>query len=54
MHAGERMGVTADEVLVLDSSTFVSETGLTSRGGSALKHYLYLRRMQPGRAGSRR
>ena len=40
------MGVTANEVLVLDSSTFVREIGLTSKGGSALKHYLYLRGIQ--------
>ena len=46
MHAGEPMGVTANEVLVLDSSTFVREIGLTSKGGSALKHYLYLRGIQ--------
>ena len=31
------------EVLVLDSSTFVEEIGLTSRNASALKHYLYHR-----------
>ena len=30
----------AEEVLVLDSSTFIQEAGLTSRGASALKHYL--------------
>ena len=33
----------AKEVLVLDSSTFVEEIGLTSRDASALKHYLYHR-----------
>ena len=33
----------ATEVLVLDSSTFVEEIGLTSRDASALKHYLYHR-----------
>ena len=33
----------AEEVLVLDSSTFIQEAGLTSRGASALKHYLYHR-----------
>ena len=32
--------ITAEEVLVLDSSTFIEEAGLTSRGASALKHYL--------------
>ena len=36
----------AEEVLVLDSSTFIQEIGLTSRGASALKHYLYLRGTQ--------
>ena len=46
MHAGELMGVTAKEVLVLDSNIFISEIGLASRGGSALKHYLYLRGIQ--------
>ena len=40
------MGITAREVLILDTNTFVSEIGLTSKGGSALKHYLYCRRMQ--------
>ena len=35
--------VRAKEVLVLDSSTFIEEAGLTSRGASALKHYLYHR-----------
>lgn len=40
------MKVTAMEVLILDSSTFVAEAGLTRRGGSALKHYLYVRGMQ--------
>ena len=34
------------EVLVLDSSTFIEEAGLTSRDASALKHYLYLRGMR--------
>lgn len=32
--------VTAKEVLVFDTSTFIEEAGLTSRGASALKHYL--------------
>ena len=40
------MGVTAKEVLVLDSNIFISEIGLASRGGSALKHYIYLRGIQ--------
>lgn len=40
------MQVTAREVLVLDTNTFVAEIGLTSRGGSALKHYLYRRGTQ--------
>lgn len=38
--------LTAKEVLVLDTSTFVEEAGLTSRGASALKHYLRHRGMQ--------
>ena len=33
----------AREVLVLDTSTLVEEIGLTSKGASALKHYLYHR-----------
>ena len=32
--------LTADEVIVFDSSNFIEEAGLTSRGASALKHYL--------------
>ena len=36
----------AEEVLVLDSSTFIREIGLTSGKGSALKHYLYSRGTQ--------
>ena len=40
------MEVTAKEVLILDTNTFVAEIGLTSRDGSALKHYLYRREMQ--------
>ena len=43
--AGPR-GARAREVLVLDSSTFIEEAGLTSRGASALKHYLYRRGTQ--------
>ena len=35
-----------EEVLVLDSSTFIGEIGLTSGKGSALKHYLYSRGTQ--------
>lgn len=38
--------VKADEVLVLDSSTFIREIGLMSTKGSALKHYLYCRGTQ--------
>lgn len=37
--------VQAEEVLVLDSSTFIKEIGLMSQKGSALKHYLYQRGM---------
>ena len=40
------MEVTAMEVLILDTNMFVGEIGLTSRGGSALKHYLYCRGRQ--------
>ena len=35
-----------DEVLVMDSSTFIREIGLMSTKGSALKHYLYCRGTQ--------
>ena len=38
--------LTAQEVIVFDSSTFIEEAGLTSRGASALKHYLYHRGTQ--------
>ena len=38
--------LTAKEVLVFDSSTFIAEVGLTSGGASALRHYLYLRGIQ--------
>lgn len=38
--------VRAEEVLVLDSSTFIAEAGLTSRDASALKHYLCYRGTQ--------
>lgn len=33
----------SSEVLVLDSCTFIEEIGLTSKGASALKHYLFRR-----------
>ena len=36
----------ARDVLVLDSSTFIKEIGLTSQKGSSLKHYLYRRGTQ--------
>ena len=35
-----------EEVLVLDSCTFIKKIGLMSRKGSALKHYLYSRGTQ--------
>ena len=38
--------LTPKEVLVMDSSTFIEEAGLTSRGASALKHYLHHRGTQ--------
>ena len=38
--------IEADEVLVLDSSTYIREIGLMSTKGSALKHYLYCRGTQ--------
>ena len=38
--------VEANEVLVLDSSTFIKEVGLTKEGASALKHYLFHRGTQ--------
>ena len=41
----DRDTLDAEEVLVLDSSTFVREIGLMSGKGSALKHYLYCRGM---------
>lgn len=40
------MEVPAGEVLILDANTLVAEIGLTSRDGSALKHYLHRRGMQ--------
>ena len=42
-----KMGkLTAREVLLFDSSTFIEEAGLTSSGASALRHYLYVRGTQ--------
>ena len=38
--------LTASEVLVFDSSTFIREAGLTSEEASALRHYLYDRGIQ--------
>ena len=38
--------ILTNEVLVLDSSTFISEIGLMSTTGSALKHYLHCRQTQ--------
>ena len=43
MDIGSQERTRSSEVLVLDSCTFVEEIGLTSRGASALKHYLFLR-----------
>ena len=43
--SGQKEG-TAKKVLVFDSSTFIAEAGLTSKGASALKHYLYRRGIQ--------
>ena len=43
MSYSDRMNIEAQEVLVLDSSTFIREIGLMSTKGSALKHYLYCR-----------
>lgn len=43
MGDSEPSKIEADEVLILDSSTFIAEIGLMSRQGSALKHYLYRR-----------
>ena len=43
MDVAESTHESAKEVLVLDSSTFVEEIGLTSRDASAIKHYLYHR-----------
>ena len=40
------MAVPAGEVLILDSNIFINEIGLTSRGGSALKHFLSRRGMR--------
>ena len=38
--------LTANEIVVFDSSTFISEAGLTSLDASALRHYLYARGTQ--------
>ena len=38
--------VVAGEMLVLDSSIFIKEVGLTKEGASALKHYLFRRGTQ--------
>ena len=46
MDGAEPTEAKAEEVLVLDSSTFIQEIGLTSKGASALKHYLYRRGTQ--------
>ena len=46
MPEGDRKTATSEEVLVLDSSTFIKEMGLMSRQGSALKHYLYSKGIQ--------
>lgn len=43
---GSQMPIDSEEVLVLDSSTFIREIGLMSVKGSALKHYLYCRGTQ--------
>ena len=40
------MNIKAEEVLILDSSTFIKEIGLMSTKGSALKHHLYRRGTQ--------
>lgn len=46
MEADRPTKVAGDEVLVLDSSTFIKEVGLTKEGASALKHYLFQRGMK--------
>ena len=43
MSDADRSTIEVEEVLVLDSSTFIKEIGLMSTKGSALKHYLYCR-----------
>lgn len=43
---GNAQELTATEVLVFDSSTFIEEAGLTSHDAAALRHYLYERRTQ--------
>ena len=42
----DRRTLESEEVLVLDSSTFIREIGLMSTKGSALKHYLFCRGTQ--------
>ena len=42
----DRVPIGAEEVLVLESSTFIREIGLMSSKGSTLKHYLYCRGTQ--------
>ena len=42
----DRRTLEAQEVLVLDSSTFIREVGLMSTKDSALKRYLYCRGTQ--------
>ena len=46
MSNADQRTIEAEEVLVLDSSTFIREIGLMSTKGSALKHYLYCRGTQ--------
>ena len=46
MPDAERRTPAPDEVLVFDSSIFINEIGLMSELGSALKHYLYSKRVQ--------
>ena len=46
MNTNDIMELESREVLVLDTNTFVAEIGLTSKLGSALKHFLFCRRMQ--------
>ena len=46
MRDSTRTTITAEQVLVFDSSTFINEIGLMSEHGSALKHYLYSKGVQ--------